>query len=140
MSRRPRTANSVSLFPFLAVLVCAMGALILLLIVTTRRIRSDAIQNAQTVAPKSKPVPKPKMVTVPPKKKPIAKAVVTIRPDRPLLPRTIETPDERWHSQTAMNREDPNPALRRTLSRLKAERDQRTQLSDEALTRLSASL
>jgi hypothetical protein len=35
-----RSANpSVSLFPFLAVLVCAMGALILLLLVNTRRIR-----------------------------------------------------------------------------------------------------
>lgn len=33
--------NSVSLFPFLAVLVCAMGALILLLLVTTRKIRHD---------------------------------------------------------------------------------------------------
>ena len=42
MSRR--NTNNVSLFPFLAVLVCAMGALILLLLVTTRRIRSDQLQ------------------------------------------------------------------------------------------------
>jgi hypothetical protein len=34
-----RQENSVSLFPFLAVLICAMGALILLLLVTTRQIR-----------------------------------------------------------------------------------------------------
>ena len=40
MARR-RTANAVSLFPFLAVLVCTMGALILLLLVTTRRIRQQ---------------------------------------------------------------------------------------------------
>ena len=47
MSRRHnRSANSVSLFPFLAVLVCAMGALILLLIVTTRRVRSEALTRA----------------------------------------------------------------------------------------------
>lgn len=33
--------NAISLFPFLAVLVCTMGALILLLLVTTRRMRND---------------------------------------------------------------------------------------------------
>lgn len=46
---RPRSVNSVSLFPFLAVLVCAMGALIFLLIVTTQRIRSDAVAAAKPV-------------------------------------------------------------------------------------------
>lgn len=46
MSRAGRTNQSVSLFPFLAVLVCAMGALIFLLLVTTRRIRSDALERA----------------------------------------------------------------------------------------------
>ncbi|MDG1894277.1 MAG: hypothetical protein P8J37_05140 [Fuerstiella sp.] len=40
MARR-RQQNAISLFPFLAVLVCTMGALILLLLVTTRRIRND---------------------------------------------------------------------------------------------------
>ncbi len=44
MSRN--SANNVSLFPFLAVLVCAMGALILLLLVTTRRIRSQQTASA----------------------------------------------------------------------------------------------
>ncbi len=38
---RQRTQTAISLFPFLAVLVCTMGALILLLLVTTRRIRHD---------------------------------------------------------------------------------------------------
>lgn len=37
--RRPQT--SISLFPFLAVLVCAMGALILLLLVMTRKIHHE---------------------------------------------------------------------------------------------------
>ena len=47
MSRKQhRDTNSVSLFPFLAVLVCAMGALIFLLVVTTRRIRIQAIARA----------------------------------------------------------------------------------------------
>lgn len=40
MARRQHQ-NSVSLFPFLAVLVCAMGSLILLLLVMTRKIRQD---------------------------------------------------------------------------------------------------
>ena len=40
MTRR-RPQISISLFPFLAVLVCAMGALILLLLVMTRRIRHE---------------------------------------------------------------------------------------------------
>ncbi|MCA9071732.1 MAG: hypothetical protein KDA84_22550, partial [Planctomycetaceae bacterium] len=47
---RARNDNSVSLFPFLAVLVCAMGALIFLLIVTTRRIRSEAVAQAKAKA------------------------------------------------------------------------------------------
>lgn len=52
MSRR--TSNNVSLFPFLAVLVCAMGALILLLLVTTRRIRSDQLQELQAAEVETK--------------------------------------------------------------------------------------
>lgn len=46
MSRR-QTGQAVSLFPFLAVLVSAMGALILLLLVTTRKLRNDAVSRAQ---------------------------------------------------------------------------------------------
>ncbi len=40
MARRQHQ-NSITLFPFLAVLVCAMGSLILLLLVMTRKIRHD---------------------------------------------------------------------------------------------------
>lgn len=48
MSRR-RTGQStaISLFPFLAVLICTMGALILLLLVTTRQIRAQEIAREQ---------------------------------------------------------------------------------------------
>ncbi|MEX0704895.1 MAG: hypothetical protein WD069_22540 [Planctomycetales bacterium] len=53
---RSRSTGSVSLFPFLAVLVCAMGALIFLLLVTTRQIRSDALARAQD-APPTPPAP-----------------------------------------------------------------------------------
>lgn len=50
MSRRAKSSeNAVSLFPFLAVLICAMGALILLLLVTTRRIRHQQTQKAAAV-------------------------------------------------------------------------------------------
>jgi hypothetical protein len=42
-SARSQSSPSVSLFPFLAVLMCTMGALILLLIVTSRRIRREAV-------------------------------------------------------------------------------------------------
>ncbi|MAC55714.1 MAG: hypothetical protein CME31_24495 [Gimesia sp.] len=49
MSRQGKEARSVSLFPFLAVLICAMGALIFLLVVTTRRIRHQAIMQVQKV-------------------------------------------------------------------------------------------
>jgi len=46
---RGRSVNrlSVSLFPFLAVLICAMGALIFLLIAITQEIRTTAIANAK---------------------------------------------------------------------------------------------
>lgn len=44
---RPRTTGSVSLFPFLAVLICAMGALILLLVVVTWQIRTETVARAR---------------------------------------------------------------------------------------------
>jgi hypothetical protein len=43
-------ASSVSLFPFLAVLICTMGALILLLVVIARHARLQAAQAAQEAA------------------------------------------------------------------------------------------
>jgi hypothetical protein len=46
MSRRAVGQKSVQLFPFLAVLVCVMGALILLLLVTTRQLRARALHRA----------------------------------------------------------------------------------------------
>lgn len=53
---RPKPGNPVSLFPFLAVLVCAMGSLILLLLVMTRKIREDqGLQQQAAVAPAAAP-------------------------------------------------------------------------------------
>jgi len=49
-----RAASPVSLFPFLAVLVCAMGALIFLLLVVTRQIRAEVRAEAtQDVRPET---------------------------------------------------------------------------------------
>lgn len=47
---RPRGTVGVSLFPFLAVLICTMGALILLLIVIARQARLQAAQTARAAA------------------------------------------------------------------------------------------
>jgi len=47
--RRSQSELSVSLFPFLAVLVCAMGALILLLLIITKQVRSQAMPSAPVV-------------------------------------------------------------------------------------------
>ncbi len=49
MSRRTPTRMTVELFPFLAVLVCVMGALIFLLLVMTRQLRASAVARAQTI-------------------------------------------------------------------------------------------
>jgi hypothetical protein len=51
MSRRRRNnTDKVSLFPFLDVLVCTMGSLILLLLVATSRIRAAAVEKAKQAA------------------------------------------------------------------------------------------
>ena len=50
---RRRNAASVSLFPFLAVLICTMGALILLLVVIARQARIQAAQVARAAAAKA---------------------------------------------------------------------------------------
>ncbi|MGC1273991.1 MAG: hypothetical protein WBC44_09810 [Planctomycetaceae bacterium] len=46
--RRRATGPPVALFPFLAVLLCAMGALILLLIILTRQVREDVLRTDAT--------------------------------------------------------------------------------------------
>lgn len=77
MARR-RHDNSISLFPFLAVLVCMMGALILLLLVITREIRQDQI--SELVPPS---VPEPALPPEPP-------SVAVVRPDRSAEIRSLE--------------------------------------------------
>ena len=50
---RHQTGASVSLFPFLAVLICTMGALIVLLVVVARQAKLQAVQAARAAAAKS---------------------------------------------------------------------------------------
>lgn len=75
MARRQHN-QSISLFPFLAVLVCTMGSLILLLLVTTRQIRHDQQEARQSPSP-----------AVPPT------AVVAPAPVAPQLPAEPAVPD-----------------------------------------------
>ena len=46
MARARRTSNPVTLFPFLAVLLCTIGALVLMLVVVSAGIRKDAVASA----------------------------------------------------------------------------------------------
>lgn len=47
MARSQRTSNPVTLFPFLAVLLCTIGALVLMLVVVSAGIRKDAVAIAK---------------------------------------------------------------------------------------------
>lgn len=85
MSRRPTSSQSVALFPFLAVLVCTMGSLIFLLLVTTRMICDRAAQTAAATSSSQLPVldvglPDPLSEAPPPP------PVVTDIPDEPEPP------------------------------------------------------
>ena len=64
MSQRPKSSQSVALFPFLAVLVCTMGSLIFLLLVTTRMLHDRAAD--QAVAEAAPPVPALPLMSVAP--------------------------------------------------------------------------
>lgn len=84
-----RTANSVSLFPFLAVLVCAMGALIFLLIVTTRRARAVAVAQVKQVQPSLPEVniviaPRPVLPEIPPEEE------IYEKPEPEVLPEPVK--------------------------------------------------
>lgn len=65
MARR-RSQQEISLFPFLAVLVCTMGALILLLLVTTRRIRDSKNAAREAAVAGAEPAMRPRTPFVAP--------------------------------------------------------------------------
>ena len=105
MASRRESEHSVSLFPFLAVLVCAMGALILLLLVMTRRIRQQAELRAEReraaavatvidAAPQPLPAP-PVLAIAPPSLPPLPPPKVVIRrrpPPQPAPPPIVVDP------------------------------------------------
>ena len=95
------------MFPFLAVLVCAMGALIFLLLITTRRIRNDVLAAAgaeEPVAPLamvSLPVEPPVPVADPPLPPIPAPSIVVPEVDPH---RELETEIERFRAETDRHR------------------------------------
>jgi hypothetical protein len=122
--------NSVSLFPFLAVLVCAMGALIFLLVITTERIRNNAIAHAATTFNAPSPadafqaaeenrisVVATKLTPLPDLAVNAPSAVMPVFPPTPGIP----TPDEPVGAEPV----DADGELRKTIERLTAGRDER---------------
>jgi hypothetical protein len=131
MSRREQHALAVQLFPFLAVLVCVMGALIFLLLVTTRRMH--AVAYARALAEQFQQIVEPESVAPPPiepeplprtEAEPAPRPVPSAEPD-PLVVRTIRR-DELLTQLTARvqdrNRQAATVAQRQ---RLIAEEQQR---------------
>ncbi len=113
-----RTQNSVSLFPFLAVLVCAMGALIFLLLVTTRRIRENA--RAEFVAAREEVANPPTEEEPPPAVGPTNVFVpVPPLPTAAPPPEPVEPPEPKV--VVVPSREpDPNVELRRAVESLES--------------------
>lgn len=123
MSRRKSRPNlAVSLFPFLAVLVCAMGALIFLLIVTSQMIGDETPEPIPVVAVVPEPAPAPLDPAVdvtgyePPPLDDLAQA-----PEYFVVRSKIEEPPEIVQAPIPPRR-DPNPELERTKNRLQRER------------------
>lgn len=104
MASRRETAPSVALFPFLAVLVCAMGALILLLLVMTRRIRSQAELRLQetALAPAAAPILPDPVVPEPP-------PAVLVAPPRPAERLPAPTDVSAWSTPAPPVLELPPP-------------------------------
>lgn len=150
--RAPRTATTVSLFPFLAVLICAMGALILLLLVTTRRIRHQQIhQTATAVAEPVEavdPFPQdlPDAEALPPLPLPNRSPFL----DAPLTPLfalepipALPDPNDPWrdelraleaeHTQLVAAIADQESAIERIRTALAADTDELQQLRGEAV-------
>jgi hypothetical protein len=119
MSRNRRATNSVSLFPFLAVLVCAMGALIFLLIVITQQIHRDAVARADqsTLKPATAESAMPQI-----EKRAVPEPVEARKPDWTLVAKPLPEPI------------DPNIELQENADRLAQQRALRRRQLDEQRT------
>lgn len=138
--RRTSSTGTVSLFPFLAVLVCAMGALILLLLVTTRRIRQQTIARHQIVKPESEPsADETPAAPVPAETPPPPPEIVTAPPgpeEQPILPPMARDPEPQ-----VLKPFDPTPGLLAKLADLEREQrlhSSRVQQLRQQLTELEA--
>lgn len=101
MSRRSKETLAVQLFPFLAVLVCTMGSLIFLLLVTTRQIRQRAVafaefqQKQQLAAIEAMAIPAPAAPLPEPEKVP--EVPVTAFPPQPVTDaKPVKVPDHTY--------------------------------------------
>ena len=123
MSRRNKqSAGTISLFPFLAVLVCAMGALILLLLVTTRRIRQQTVAQQSIVTadeeepPVLEPAVPPTPVTAPDAQPAPPDPAAAV----PILPLLAEDPPEPPKPRGP----DPTELLQAKLASLESRREE----------------
>lgn len=92
---RSNTQQSVSLFPFLAVLICTMGALILVLLLTTRQIR-EQVEQARSEVVQSDDA-EPIASDVEPLSEDEAPPIVSVgepSADKPNEPKNLSVPDE----------------------------------------------
>src|SRR5262245_50090878 len=119
MSRRPRSTESpVSLFTFLDVLMCTMGALILLLIVLSTKMRPEA--NLEDLFAPHRATEQPE-----------SKAAVEEVPSVPAVPRYTAADRERDLAERAANREKRRADLASTVAAVLADRDrEQKQLHD----------
>lgn len=115
MSRRASSENSVSLFPFLAVLVCTMGALIMLLLTMTHKIRQQAVAKELALRAAAVPAaePEPKAETEPEPSPPPQEEPKAVAPTGP-------TPEE-----IIAERERRQKGWEKMLSDARAERDKK---------------
>ncbi|QDU79349.1 hypothetical protein Pla110_10570 [Polystyrenella longa] len=124
MSRRQQPQGTqVSLFPFLTVLLCAMGALIFLFLVITQQIRTDTLAAQQVVVEEPEPTVEPVIEEIEEVKE--AESPVA---EEPAPPVAVVKPEP-------VEPIDPNIPWRTRLSQLKQNREirqqQQRQLQDQ---------
>ena len=148
MSQRPKSSQPVALFPFLAVLVCTMGSLIFLLLVTTRMLHDRAADQAVAkVAPSVPQLPLLSVpVLIPPADDPPSPQATVIptepesEPDEPAMDVRAIALEQRLRELDALNarwngRLNDLAAAREERARLLA---QRQQLQKGAVQRVAA--
>lgn len=155
---RTRHNENVSLFPFLAVLVCAMGALILLLLVITRQIRSQAKAQAEAVEieePYEQPTPSAPLVDLAARDAsdaanrslaallPTQSTPVTPPPKfltRPIPAQPTLVPSNVVPAVIASEPEDPNVKLKIRLAALAREVEQQSRSTNSTNEKLAGAL